>query len=74
LTVYEKLVTKSMGVYSVGDEVTLADLCLIPQMLNAARFKVSLENFPNIQKIVKNLEEVEAFKKAHPDVQPDFKA
>ena len=33
----EKLVSTSSGKYSVGDEITLADCCLIPQVFNARR-------------------------------------
>lgn len=33
----EKLLSSSAGKYSVGDELTLADCCLIPQVFNARR-------------------------------------
>ena len=67
LAVFETHASKSSGIYSVGDEVTIADVCLIPQLYNANRFKVSLENFPTILKIQNNLEKLDAFIKAHPD-------
>ena len=60
-----------MGKYSVGDEVTIADCCLIPQIYNAGWFKVSLDPYPNIVKIVENLNQLESFVKAHPYNQPD---
>lgn len=33
----EKLLSNSAGKYCVGDEITLADCCLIPQVFNARR-------------------------------------
>ena len=50
----------------------MADCCLVPQVYNAAnRFKVDMKQFPNINQIVQNLEQVKAFIAAHPDNQPD---
>lgn len=57
LNAYEKILesfeiqTGIQSRYSVGDQLTLADLCLVPQCYNADRFGVSLETFPRIQKI-----------------------
>lgn len=67
----EAMLEKTAGTYCVGDEVSIADLCLIPQIYNAQRFKVDLKPFPNLMKVNKNCEELDAFKKAHPNVQPD---
>ena len=39
------------GAFSHGDAPTMADLCLIPQVFNAARFKVDMKNYPTIQRI-----------------------
>ncbi len=71
LTAFEKQVEKSMGLFCVGNQVTIADLCLIPQMYNCGRFKVDMEQFPNINKIVANLKELDAFKEADANNQPD---
>lgn len=51
---YETLVKETVGKFSVGDSVTMADLCLIPQCYNAKRFDVSLEDFPTIARIFEN--------------------
>lgn len=51
LSAYEKLVSKSAGRFSVGDQVTLADLCLIPQMYNARRYELELAQWPTIHGI-----------------------
>merc|ERR1711902_119695 len=67
LQAYEELLQKTGGKYSVGDEVTLADCCLIPQVFGAEiRFKVDMSKYPNVQRICKNLEQLPAFVKALP--------
>jgi maleylpyruvate isomerase len=67
LAAYEKLARQSAGKYSVLDQVSMADLCLIPQCYNAIRFKVGLEDFPTIQKIHDACLATNACHKAHPD-------
>lgn len=67
----EKLLGASAGKYCVGDEVTLADCCLIPQVFNARRFHVDLRPFPIILRIDRELENHPAFVAAHPNNQPD---
>jgi maleylacetoacetate isomerase len=37
LNAFEKEVNKYCGLYCVGDEISIADLCLIPQLYNARR-------------------------------------
>lgn len=54
------------GKYSVGDEVSVADVCLAPQYYNAQRFNVDLEPYPTIRKVMANLHELPEFIKAHP--------
>lgn len=71
LKAFEKMISATQAKYCFGDEVTMADAFLIPQLYNARRFEVDMSQFPNIQTIEKNLEELEAFKKAHPSNQPD---
>ncbi len=51
LTAYEFLIQETAGVFSVGDTLTLADLCLIPQIYNALRQGILLSEFPRIEKI-----------------------
>jgi maleylpyruvate isomerase len=59
------------GPYSLGAEVTLADICLIPQVANARRFKVPLDRFPKIVAIDAACAKVAAFEQARPENQPD---
>ena len=57
--------------YSCGSAVTLADLCLVPQVANARRFKVPLEVFPKIVAADAACAKLAAFLKARPENQPD---
>jgi maleylacetoacetate isomerase len=59
------------GPYAFGSRVTLADICLVPQVANARRFKVPLERFPNIVAVDAACLALAAFDKARPDNQPD---
>ena len=65
----EQLVTP--GPFACGSEITLADLCLVPQVYNARRLKVPLERFPNIVAIDRACLAVAAFDRARPENQPD---
>ena len=67
LKAYETILKDTRGKYSVGDDVTLADVCLIPQLYGADRYKVTLDAYPNIAEIRKNLEELPEFIDAHPN-------
>jgi maleylpyruvate isomerase len=59
------------GPYAFGKAVTLADVCLVPQVYNARRFKVPLERFPKIVAADAACLALPAFDKARPEVQPD---
>ena len=55
------------GQFCFGDSVTLADICLVPQIYNAHRWGVSLEETPRIAAVAATLETLPAFQAAHPD-------
>ena len=59
------------GRYCHGDTPGFADISLVPQVANARRFAVDLTPFPTIVRIDAACNEVEAFRKAAPQVQPD---
>jgi len=59
------------GPYAYGAEVTLADLCLVPQVYNARRLKVPLDRFPKIVAADAACMKLAAFDKARPENQPD---
>ncbi|CAI2165840.1 7045_t:CDS:2 [Funneliformis geosporum] len=57
--------------YCMGDEVTFADVCLVPQVYNALRVEVDMTKFPIIHRIYIKCLELDAFKAAHPHRQID---
>jgi len=59
------------GPYAFGARVTLADLCLVPQVANAQRLKVPLDGFPKIVAADAACLKLPAFDKARPENQPD---
>ncbi len=59
------------GRYCYGDEPTMADLCLVPQMYNARRYGLDLEPYPLLQRIESNCLELAEFEAARPENQPD---
>lgn len=73
-TALEQLLMTTAGVYSVGNEVTLADCMLVPQVYNARRFNMTLDDYPTIARIVANCEQLQAFVQAAPANQPDAQA
>lgn len=48
---YESIVQTTAGKYSVGDDITMADACLVPALWNAERYGVSFNEFPTISRI-----------------------
>jgi len=69
----EKLLSGSAatGHFCHGDAPTIADCCLIPQLYNARRFNCPLHAFPTIRRIGAACDELEAFRRAAPENQPD---
>jgi maleylacetoacetate isomerase len=55
------------GNFCFGDDVSLADLCLMPQVYNAERWGVDMSEMPKIQKVARNLSGIQAFADASPD-------
>lgn len=67
----EKKLATTHGLYCVGDEISLVDVCLVPQVYNAERFEVSMEPYPIIRKVTRSLVQHPAFEQAAPENQPD---
>jgi maleylacetoacetate isomerase len=63
----EALAAPRAGRFLFGDEVTTADVCLVPQMYNARRFEVALDAWPTLVKADAEATGLEAFAAAHPD-------
>lgn len=62
---------KHRGDFCYGNQPTLADCYLIPQVYSARRFKVDLSPYPNIVAIDKHCHTLQAFIEAAPENQPD---
>lgn len=71
LIAFERELGTTAGKCCVGDELSFADLCIVPQWYNAARFKVDITPYPRTKKIIEYLETLPAFEEAHPTKQPD---
>ena len=59
------------GRHLFGDVITLADVCLVPQMFNARRFNCDLTPYPVLSAISGHLESLPEFVRASPEAQPD---
>lgn len=57
--------------FCVGDRMTIADVCLVPQMFNARRFNIELTRYPRLVAIDAAMNEIAAVAAAHPAQQPD---
>lgn len=59
------------GQYSVGDQVSLADVCLVPQIFNAKRFNVDTAALPKTMAIFERLMKLPSFESSQPSKQAD---
>jgi maleylpyruvate isomerase len=59
------------GAFCHGDDVTIADLCLVAQVANNARFEVDMRPYPTIRRINETCMALPAFQSAAPKNQPD---
>ena len=57
--------------YAFGSEISLADVCLVPQVYNARRLKVPLDRYPKIVAVDAACGKLSAFEQARPENQPD---
>ncbi len=66
---YEQLLAlhNCSGKFSFGDELTITDLALIPQVYNALRIEFSMEQFPTVFDIYKRALQTKSGKSSHPD-------
>ena len=66
----EEQAERAAGRYLFGDTVTLADVCLVPQLYSARRFQADVARFPALGEIDKRLNALPAFQAARPERQP----
>lgn len=69
-----RLAASGAGNFCVGDQPTLADLCLVAQAYNADRFECSFKPYPILQRVIAHCRGLEAFDAARPERQPDAPA
>jgi maleylacetoacetate isomerase len=65
----EALASPGAGNFLFGDQPTIADVCLVPQMYNARRFNVPVDAYPTLLRAEENANRLDAFAAAHPDHQ-----
>jgi maleylpyruvate isomerase len=71
LSALEAIAIETAGKFLVGDSVSLADVCLIPQLYNARRYAVDLAAFPTLTRIEGNCLALPAFAETRPEKQID---
>jgi maleylacetoacetate isomerase len=69
LPALEALAAPEAGKFLFGNAPTGADVCLVPQLYNARRFNVPIDDFPTLLRAEENANNIEAFAAAHPDRQ-----
>ncbi|MDE2915530.1 MAG: maleylacetoacetate isomerase [Paracoccaceae bacterium] len=69
LAAFEAMVARSPErSHCFGDRITMADVCLVPQLYNARRWGIDLGPYPVISEVSVRLEAKPNFREAHPDV------
>ena len=71
LTAANELIQHEPGPFCFGATPTLADICLIPQVANARRFKADITHLTRLQQAIAACEAHPAFQAAAPEKQPD---
>ena len=74
LQALEQLTERRGGAYLFEDAISLADVYLTPQLYSAGRFGVDLSPYPRVRAAAERAAENPAFRRAHPDAQPDADA
>jgi maleylacetoacetate isomerase len=69
LRALEAMAAPNAGKFLFGNAPTGADVCLVPQLYNARRFNVRIDDFPTLLRADENANSIEAFASAHPDRQ-----
>jgi maleylpyruvate isomerase len=67
----QKIAQPIAGTFLVGDEVSFADVCLVPQLNAARRFGLDVASWPLLARVEEACNALSAFQIAHADRQPD---
>jgi maleylpyruvate isomerase len=72
-TAFERIIAadRRTGLFCLGDAPGLADICLVPQVVNAGTYKLDMTPYPTISRVFDACLDLPAFKAAHPRAQPD---
>lgn len=65
----EAMAAPQSGTFLFGNAPTGADVCLVPQLYNARRYNVPLDDYPTLLRAEENANKLESFAAAHPDRQ-----
>ena len=71
IVAFDETARETRGSFCVGDQVSWADVCLIPQLYSARRFGIDLAQVPALLAIEERCQAMEAFRRASPDQQVD---
>lgn len=66
LIALEKTITPSAQAFAFGNEVTLADAFIVPQLFSAKRFNVDTTRFEKLSRVDESCQKLKAFQTAHP--------
>ncbi len=69
LPALEAMAAPKAGKFLFGNAPTGADVCLVPQLYNARRFNVPLDDYPTLLRADENANKLDGFAAAHPDRQ-----
>jgi maleylacetoacetate isomerase len=71
---FERLLVHDVrtGTFCHGNRPGLADITLVPQVVNAERYRLDLASYPTLVRIYENCMKLEPFSAAHPRNQPDY--
>ena len=62
---------KRSGTFCFGNQFSMADVCLVPQVFNAQRFNCDLAPYPTVMSVFEAAAAMDAVKKTEPSTQPD---
>ena len=67
----EKILERTSGKFCIGDEITIADVFLCPELYRAIEYGIDLGQFPYSKKIWETTMKVAAFYSTQPNNEPD---